>query len=76
MRRGRGLFHVTKSSDQSRSDQRHLVDFLGIAATGQVIDGRIQTLENGAVGLIATQALGNLVAELPALMLGKIKVLA
>ena len=38
------------NSDQRGGDQGHLVDLLGIAAAGQVVDGGVQALENGTVG--------------------------
>ena len=54
--RAAGLFALCKEkSNQSSSDQSHLVDFLGIATTGQVIDGRVQTLQDGAVSLKVRQ---------------------
>ena len=64
------------NSDQRGGDQGHLVDLLGIAAAGQVVDGGVQALENGAVGFKAAQTLGNLVADVAGVMLGKMKVLA
>ena len=59
------------NSDQRGGDQGHLVDLLGIAAAGQVVDGGVQALENGAVGFKAAQALGNLVADVAGVDVGE-----
>ena len=59
------------NSDQRSGDQGHLVDLLGIAAAGQVVDGGVQALENGAVGFKAAQALGNLVADVAGVDVGE-----
>ena len=70
--RAAGLFALCKGkSDQSSSDQSHLVDFLGIAAAGQVVDGRVQTLQDGAVSLKAAQTLCNLVADIASIDVGE-----
>ena len=72
--RAAGLFALCKEkSDQSSSDQSHLIDFLGIAATGQVIDGGVQALQDGAVSLKAAQTLGNLVADVAGVDVGEDK---
>ena len=54
-------------SGQSRRDDGHLVDFLGVAAAGQVVDGRVQTLQDRAVGRKAAQTLRDLVADVAGL---------
>ena len=56
-----------------RGDNRHLVDLVGVAAAGQVVDGRGQTLQDGALGLEAAQPLGDLVADVAASMVGKMR---
>ena len=52
-------------------DNGHLVDLVSVAATGQIIDGRGQALQDGAVGLEAAQALGDLVADVAGLDVGE-----
>ena len=54
-----------------RSDNGHLINLLGIAAPGEVVDGGVEALEDGPVGLIAAQALGNLVADVARLDVGE-----
>ena len=54
-----------------RSDDGHLIDLLGVAAPGEVVDGGVEALEDGAVGLIAAQALGDLVADAAGLNVGE-----
>ena len=44
------------SSGLAGGDEAHLVDLVGVAATGQVVDGSIQTLQDGAVGSVADPA--------------------
>ena len=65
----RGLRHTS-------GDDGHLVDLVGIAAAGEVVDGGVQALQDGAVSLEAAEALGNLVANVASLNARKIKVLA
>lgn len=52
---------------QRGRDDGHFVDLVGIAAPAQVVDGRVQALEDGAVGFIAAQALCNLIADVAGL---------
>ena len=67
-----GAFRITgRNSDQSGSDQSHLVDLIRIAATGQVVDGSIQPLQDGTVSLIATQTLCDLVADVAGIDIGE-----
>ena len=66
LRRGEEVLRSRESSAglsllQARGDDGHLVDLLGVAAAGEVVDGGVQTLENGAVRGKATQPLGNLI---------------
>ncbi|CAN4006297.1 translation initiation factor IF-3, partial [Dysosmobacter welbionis] len=49
---------------QAGSDDGHGVDLLGVAAPGQIVDGGVQTLQDGAVSLKGTQTLGDLVADI------------
>ena len=53
------------------SDQAHLVDFVSVAATGQVVDGCVQALQNGAVGSVAAQTLSDLIADVAGLDAGE-----
>ena len=48
-------------------DDSHLVDLVGIAAAGQIVDGSSQTLQDGAVSLKATQTLCDLIADVASL---------
>ena len=48
---------------QSSGDDSHLVDLVSVAATGQVVDGSSQTLQDGAVSFVAAQTLCDLVAD-------------
>ena len=48
-------------------DDSHFVDFIGVAASGEVVDRRIQTLEDRTVSLIAAQSLCDLVADVACL---------
>ena len=61
------------NSDQCGGDQGHLVDLLGVAAARQIIDGGVQALQDGAVGLKAAQTLGNLVADVAGVDVGEDK---
>ena len=58
---------------QAGGDDGHGVDLLGIAAAGEVVDRGVQTQQNGSIGVKAAQALGNLITDVAALMLGKTK---
>ena len=53
---GVGLF-------QAGGDDRHLIDLIRVTAAGQIVDRRVQTLQNRAVGLEAAQTLGDFVAN-------------
>ena len=53
---------LVRSGHASRDDG-HLVDLVGVAAAGEVVDGRVQTLQDGAVGLKTAEPLGDLVAD-------------
>ena len=48
---------------QSCGDDSHGVDFFCVAATGQVVDGSVQTQQDGAVSVEAAQTLCDLVAD-------------
>ena len=48
---------------QAGGDDGHGVDLLGVAAAGEVVDGGVQALQDGAVGVKGAQALGDLVAD-------------
>ena len=48
-------------------DDGHFVDLVGVAATGQVVNGSSQTLQNGAVSLETAQALSDLVTDVTGL---------
>ena len=50
-------------SGESGGDDGHLVDLVGVAAAGEVVDGGVQTLQDGAVSGEAAQTLGDLVAD-------------
>ena len=52
---------------QCGGDDGHFVDLVGIAATGQVIDGSSQTLQDGAQSFVAAQTLCDLVADVASL---------
>ena len=54
-------------SDQSRGDDRHLVDFLGVAAAGEVVDRRVETLQDRAEGGVTAETLGDLIADVAGL---------
>ena len=59
------------NSDQRSGDKGHLVDLLGVAAAGQVVDGGVQALQDGAVGLEAAQTLCNLIADVAGVDVGE-----
>ena len=48
---------------QASGDNSHLVNLVRIAATGQVVDRSVQTLQNRAVSFEAAQTLCDLVAD-------------
>ena len=48
---------------QAGGDDGHGVDLLGIAAAGQVVDGGVQTLQDGAVSGERAHPLADLVAD-------------
>ena len=52
-----------KPLGKRRGDDRHGVDLLGVAAAGEVVDRRVQTEQDRAVGVEGAEALGDLVAD-------------
>ena len=48
-------------------DDGHLVDLVGVAAAGEVVDGSVQTLKDGSVGFVAAETLCDLVADVAGL---------
>ncbi len=58
---------MTERSGLAGSDQAHLVDLVSVAATGQVVDGCVQALQNGAVSSVAAQTLSDLIADVAGL---------
>ena len=52
---------------QASGDDRHLVNLVSVAAAGQIVDRRIQTLQNRAVSSVAAQTLSDLVADVASL---------
>ena len=66
-----GGYFQSVSSRLAGSDQAHLVDLVGVATTGQVVDGSVQTLQDGAVSCITTQTLSNLIADVAGLDAGE-----
>ena len=48
---------------QRCGDDCHGVDFFCVAATGQVVDGSVQTQQDGAVSVKAAQTLCDLIAD-------------
>jgi hypothetical protein len=58
---------VTSPRLETGGDDGHLVDLLGVAAAGEVVDGGVQALQDGAVGSEAAQALGDLIADVAGL---------
>ena len=56
-----------------RGDDRHGVDLLGVAAAGEVVDRRIQTQQDRAVGIKRAEALGDLVADVAGVDVGEDK---
>ena len=69
--RSRGCISAGLLSGLAGGDQAHLVDLVGVAAAGQVVDGGVQTLEDGAVSGIAAQTLGDLIADVAGLDAGE-----
>jgi len=67
------LSESRKGLCQCGGDDGHLVNLIGIAATGEVVDGSIQALQNGAVCGKATQTLCNLIANVAGLNFGEDK---
>ena len=59
------------SSGLAGGDEAHLVDLVGVAATGQVVDGSVQALQDGAVGSVAAQTLCDLIADVAGLDAGE-----
>ena len=54
-------------SGQSGGDDGHLVELVGVAAAGEVVDGGVQALQDGAVSGEAAQTLGDLIADVAGL---------
>ena len=52
---------------QASGDDRHLVNLVSVAAAGQIVDRRIQTLQNRAVSSVAAQTLSDLIADVASL---------
>ena len=44
-------------------DDGHLVDLVGVAAAGEVVDRGVQAEQDGAVGVEVAETLGDLVAS-------------
>ena len=57
---------LARSGHASRDDG-HLVDLVGVAAAGEVVDRGVQAEQDGAVGLIAAETLGDLIADVAGL---------
>ena len=60
-----------KPLGKRRGDDRHGVDLLGVAAAGEVVDRRVQTEQDRAVGGKVAQALGDLVADVAGVDVGE-----
>ena len=58
-------------SGKSCRDDGHLIDFLRVAAAGEVVDRGIQTLQDRAIGSEAAEALGDFIADVAGLDLGE-----
>ena len=56
---------------QASGDDRHLVNLVSVAAAGQIVDRRIQALQNRAVSSVAAQTLSDLVADVAGLDAGE-----
>ena len=68
-----GGYFQSVSSRLAGSDQAHLVDLVRVAAAGQVVDGSVQALQDGAVSSIAAQTLCDLIADVAGLDAGEDK---
>ena len=66
-----GGYFQSVSSRLAGSDQAHFVDLVGVAATGQIVDGSVQTLQDGAVSCITAQTLSDLIADVAGLDAGE-----
>ena len=60
-----------KPLGKRRGDDRHGVDLLGVAAAGEVVDRRVQTEQDRAVGVEGAEALGDLVADVAGVDVGE-----
>ena len=69
------MFYIRPSA-QGGGDDGHGVDLLGVAAAGEVVDGSVQAQQDGAVGVEAAQALGDLIADVAGVDVGEDDVLA
>ena len=56
---------------QAGGDDGHGVDLLGVAAAAEVIDGGVQALQDGAVGVEAAHALADLIADVAGVDVGE-----
>ena len=73
LRRGSDIRLAGNQSGLAGSDQAHLVDLVRVAAAGQVVDGSVQALQDGAVSSIAAQTLCDLIADVAGLDAGEDK---
>ncbi len=62
-----------KPLGKRRGDNCHGVDLLGVAAAGEVVDRRVQTEQDRAVGVEGAEALGDLVADVAGVDVGEDK---
>ena len=67
MQNRRGQKRLIRKLRLAGSDQAHLVDLVSVAATGQVVDGCVQALQDGAVGSVTAQTLSDLIADVAGL---------
>ena len=70
-----GAFRIIRSGKRS-CDDSHGVDFQSVAASGQVVDLRIQAQKDGAVSIEVTETLCDLVTDVACVDVGKMKVFA
>ena len=71
MRNSASSFYVSCFLLHTSGDDGHGVDLISVAAAGQIVDGSIQTLQDGAVGVVAAQTLSDLVADVTSLDQGE-----
>ena len=53
------------------SDAGHGINLLSVAAPGEVVDGRVQTLENGAVSVETAHTLADFIADVARVDIGE-----